>query len=68
MDGNHAGAKQFHLINIEGLPFDILRSHVNVALKIKKTGSRCARNTVLTCTGFGNNSLLSQGLGQESLS
>jgi hypothetical protein len=67
LHGIHLRPQKLHAKNIEGLTANVLRSHVNLALKPQACGHRRSGNPVLAGSGFRDKTALSHPGGQKPL-
>mmetsp|Transcript_6711 Transcript_6711/g.13843 ORF Transcript_6711/g.13843 Transcript_6711/m.13843 type:complete len:323 (-) Transcript_6711:1034-2002(-) len=68
LNGDNLGTEGIHTENIKLLTFAIDGTHVNGAVQSKHSTHSCGCNTVLSGTGFGNDTGLANSFGQKSLS
>mmetsp|Transcript_7366 Transcript_7366/g.18026 ORF Transcript_7366/g.18026 Transcript_7366/m.18026 type:complete len:482 (+) Transcript_7366:427-1872(+) len=68
LNRDNLGTEGVHTENIKLLTFAIDSTHINSTVQSKHSTYGCGCNTVLSGTGFGNDTGLANSLGQKSLS
>ena len=64
---HHLGTEQFHPVDVDLLPLDVDRAHVDDAVEAETRGNRGAGDAVLAGAGLGNDAALAHALGDERL-
>ncbi len=67
LDRNDAGAHQLHPKDVELLPFDVLRAHVNDRLEAEQSAGDSGRDAVLAGAGFRDEPSLPHALREQRL-
>ena len=64
---HHFGTEQFHAVDIDLLPLDVHRAHVDHALRARARGHRGAGHAVLAGAGLGDDARLAHAPGDQRL-
>lgn len=67
VDEAHLGSEQSHPLQVGGLPIGVDLAHVDHAVEAEERADRRGGDAVLSCTGVGDDPLLAEAAGEQTL-